>query len=333
MKKPFLIETEIMETMRKSEYESQADTHAKEILGNKYLLAWILKESTEEYKGYSIAEIKDYIEGEPEISIRPVMAGEKVQGMKSEDSSATEGLIRFDILFYARLPQNGLLIKLIVNVEAQADFFPGYPLTKRGIYYTSRLISSQKGTEFTGSDYGNIAKVYSIWVCMNAPKEWQNTITRYAMTEQNVIGNIKQDPANYDLTTVVLICLGEGNNDRFQGILKLLGTVLSEDIDYRQKMETMEKDFGIPRTKRLERQVYQMCNISQGIKRKGIEQGIERGIEQGIEKGKWLTMIDTAKRFLAMGLSIEQVAEGTELPIATVADLANGKEINWDDSL
>ena len=31
------------------------------------------------------------------------------------------------------------------------------------------MLSSQKGTEFTGRDYDNIRKVYSIWICMNAP--------------------------------------------------------------------------------------------------------------------------------------------------------------------
>ncbi|OUP84952.1 hypothetical protein B5F07_06840 [Lachnoclostridium sp. An169] len=39
-------------------------------------------------------------------------------------------------------------IKLIINVEAQKDFHPGYSLMTRGIFYGARMISAQKGTEF-----------------------------------------------------------------------------------------------------------------------------------------------------------------------------------------
>ena len=57
-------------------------------------------------------------------------------------------------------------IALIINVEAQNDFYPGYPLIKRGIYYCCRMISSQYGREFTGPHYEKIKKVYSIWICI-----------------------------------------------------------------------------------------------------------------------------------------------------------------------
>ena len=64
---------------------------------------------------------------------------------------------------------------LIINVEAQKRLNPKkktgdtYPLLKRAVYYASRLISSQKGTEFTNSDYDKIKKVYTIWICMESP--------------------------------------------------------------------------------------------------------------------------------------------------------------------
>lgn len=38
-------------------------------------------------------------------------------------------------------------------------------LTRRGIYYAARLITSQKGTVFKNDDYNAIKKVYSIWIC------------------------------------------------------------------------------------------------------------------------------------------------------------------------
>lgn len=82
----------------------------------------------------------------------------------------TEGIVTYDIRFLATAPVSGELIRLIINIEAQNDFYPGYPLIKRGIYYCSRMISAQYGTEFTKSHYEDIKKVYSIWICMNPPK-------------------------------------------------------------------------------------------------------------------------------------------------------------------
>ena len=84
---------------------------------------------------------------------------------------------------------------------------------KRALYYCSRLISSQYGTEFTEGRYEKIKKVYSIWICANPPENRKNTITRYHMTESNLVGNVREPKANYDLLTVVMLCIGEPEDD------------------------------------------------------------------------------------------------------------------------
>ena len=52
---------------------------------------------------------------------------------------------------------------------------------------------------------------------------------------------------------------------------------------------------------------------------KGKEEGMEKGIAEGIEKGraegKHEANTETAQRLLAMGLSAEQVAKATQLPL------------------
>ena len=53
----------------------------------------------------------------------------------------------------------------------------------------------------------------------------------------------------------------------------------------------------------------------------GREEGISIGLEQGLERGAYQTKLETAKSFLAMGLSPEQVAQGTGLPMETVQEL------------
>ena len=55
----------------------------------------------------------------------------------------------------------------------------GYDIVTRGIFYVSRMISAQLSTEFSKSDYDNIKKVYSIWICMHSPNNIGNAISCY----------------------------------------------------------------------------------------------------------------------------------------------------------
>ena len=57
----------------------------------------------------------------------------------------------------------------------------------------------------------------------------------------------------------------------------------------------------------------------------GLTTGRDEGISIGLERGAYQTKIETAKSFLAMGLSPEQVTLGTNLPLETVLELAQTK--------
>ena len=53
----------------------------------------------------------------------------------------------------------------------------------------------------------------------------------------------------------------------------------------------------------------------------GYEEGISIGLEQGLERGAYQTKLETARKFITMGLSPEQVAQGTSLPLDVVLEL------------
>lgn len=247
----------------------------KNILAEKKILAWILKSCVEEFADIELDEIADkYIEGEPQIAEVPVLPDEtndpKVQGIGVEDVSVTEGTVKYDIRFQATLPNSDELISLIINVEAQNDYYPGYPLVKRGVFYCGRMISSQYGTVFTKSHYEKIKKVYSIWICSNPPVSRENTITVYSMNEKNYVGEVKEEKAYYDLLTTVMICLGKPEENR-DSVLTLLDVLLSSDIEPQKKKDILEQEFDIPMTEALERKVDDMCNLSKGVEEKGFE--------------------------------------------------------------
>ena len=173
------------------------------------------------------------------------------------------------------------MIRLIINIEARNDFYPGYPLIKRGIYYCSRMISAQYGTEFTNSHYEHIKKVYSIWICMNPPKSRENSITRYYIAEENLAGSVKERKADYDLMAAVMICLGK-EGDSGTDLLKLLHVLLSTETGSQDKCQILEEDFHIRMTQTLESEVSLMCNLSKGVEEKGIQKGRQEGRQEGI---------------------------------------------------
>ena len=124
------------------------DAACKRLLANKTILAWVMKSCLEEYRDFDAEQIAEkYIEGEPQIAKNAVhpdeekAGGEQIRGANTEDSTIREGTVTYDIRFYALVPQSEERVSLIINVEAQNNFYPGYPIIKRGIYYCSRMIS------------------------------------------------------------------------------------------------------------------------------------------------------------------------------------------------
>jgi len=61
--------------------------------------------------------------------------------------------------------------------------------------------------------------------------------------------------------------------------------------------------------------------IQEGMQ-KGIQEGMQKGIQEGMQKGMEKGILEgkrkTAKNFLRLGLSVQQVAEAAELPIEDV---------------
>ena len=58
-------------------------------------------------------------------------------------------------------------------------------------------------------------------------------------------------------------------------------------------------------------------------KQEGLAEGMEKGMEKGRAAGKHEANTETAQRLLAMGLSAEQVAKATQLPLEIIKNLSN----------
>ena len=265
----------------------QYDEQCKKVLGDKNVLSWILQRTVREYAGMNREEIMKCIEGEPEIGSRRVNPGEtnasQITGMANEDKVNEEGTIFYDIRFFAWIPKSREKIRLIINVEAQKKYHTGYSLTTRGVFYGARMISAQLGTEFEIPEYDKIKKVYSIWICMNAPQYIGNAISEYKLEKTDLIPGIPDRRKEYDKLSVV-VCLNtkKETEDQFLGMLQ---TLFNTELAEKEKKERLEQEYEIQMENGFGKELSLMCNLSDTVEERGIQKGIEKGIEQGMEKG------------------------------------------------
>ena len=313
------VETTIAQGLHITDDSAGYDAACKRVLSEKAILARIMKSCLEEYKECDVSDIAEkYIEGQPQVSAVPVLPDEDstvISGMDTEDKSVREGSVTYDIRFRAIAPSSGEQIALIINVEAQNDFYPGYPLIKRGIYYCSRMISSQYGREFTGAHYEKIKKVYSIWICMNPPKVRENTITRYRLVEEHLVGEAMESVRNYDLLSIVMLCLGGPDGENYDGVLRMLDVLLSNETSEAEKRKILQDDYDIQMTRTMEQEVSVMCNLSKGIMEKGITKGRVEGRSEGMAKGMTNGILSAIKSLMeTMGMTIEQAMAALKVP-------------------
>lgn len=114
--------------------------------------------------------------------------------------------------FSAYLPGESGRTKLIINVEGQKNPRPGYEIITRGIFYASRMISAQLGTEFSVPRYDDIKKVASIWICMDPKGRDGNTVSEYHICKNDLYGEFRDRPKAYDKLSVVMVTLDEKRN-------------------------------------------------------------------------------------------------------------------------
>lgn len=297
------MEESLERAMRISGLNAQYDRHAKNLLSQKIVLAHILVNAVSEFAGLEPEHVIPLIEGDPEVSIVPVNPGETndpegvkrgavgeippvIGGCSTESGIPYEGKVTYDVRFFVRVPGKEEKVKIIVDLEAQKNFYPGYDLVTRGVFYTSRMISAQLDTEFVIPNYNDIKKVYSIWICMNSPEKARNTITEFCMRKRHIVGT-SGDLGRYDLLSVIMVGLPETLTEVRQELKlhRLLGTLFSDRLSVDRKKEVLSQEFGISMTPDWERSVNIMCNLSEAIEERGIEKGIKTGIKTGMEKG------------------------------------------------
>ena len=285
------VDTEIKNAVSAADEDAQYDEKAKRLLGNKIILAHILVKTIDEFKGMNPNDVVSYIEGEPFISMVPVepgltniekeKSGQRIVGLNTENAEIHEGLIRFDIIFYVRMKDG--ISQVIVNVEAQKDEPTSYHILNRAVFYVSRLVSSQKERDFIKTNYNDIKRVFSIWVCMNMD---ENSMAYVHLAKDDLLGSY-QWKGGLDLLNIVLIGIANElpeHDDKYE-LHRLLSTLLSMELSVDEKLGIMEKEYSIAVDDRIREDVSAMCNLSQGIREKATDNALAGVIMNMHKKG------------------------------------------------
>ena len=274
------IDTEIKNAVSAADQDAQYDDKAKRLLGNKIILAHILVKTVDEFRGMNPKDVVSYIEGEPFISVVPVEPGltnvekeengQRIVGMNTENAEINEGLVRFDIIFYVRMKDG--ISQVIVNLEAQKDEPTSYHILNRAVFYVSRLVSSQKERDFVKTNYNDIKRVFSIWVCMNMD---ENSMDYVHLTDDKLLGSYPWK-GGLDLLNIVLIGIANElpEHDEKYELHRLLSTLLSAELTVDEKLGIIKTEYSIPVDEKLRKDMSAMCNLSQGIRENATDNAI-----------------------------------------------------------
>ena len=180
------------------------DQHFKNILRNKLILAYIMKDNLDEYANSSIGEIMKCIEPQGDVPLHTHL----ISGHRNENDEDDVSVV-FDSLVYASLPHDDKRkIAMIINLEAQGELKGRSHVLSRANYYNSRNVSMQVEEVLKHAQYDDIVKVVSIWIVFNAPKHKQGCINRYRMIEEHILGDVCEEERYFDKQQILVLYLG-----------------------------------------------------------------------------------------------------------------------------
>ncbi len=288
----------------------------KRILSEKVILAYLLKVCVVEYEGCDISEVVQSISDDGYREGRVI-------GKDSVYLEVGYSKIEYDILKDICVP--GSDEKIYVNIEAQNNYYPGYPLSKRVEYYAASLAMMQGNVNVLHGDYGKLWHSYSIWVCLNPPKNLANGMAMYERKGKQLIGNVELQK-DFDLSRIVMIWIGEYEEGR-KDIIGLLSLIFSRQHTLEEKKRIIEKDFEILMSIEIGEEVEKMCNLGEGLvketwdkaiiqgKHEGKAEGMAVGEKIGKTKGAEERLVQDIYNFMkSFKLDKEVVMDGLKIP-------------------
>lgn len=101
---------------------------------------------------------------------------------------------------------------------------------------------------------------------MNSPDD-DSHINLYQTQEINILGSYHDQPAHYQLMNILLIMLGENTSQ--SELVELLRLIFKAEISAATKRQQLKTDYNIELIPTDEKELTEMCNLSEGIYERG----------------------------------------------------------------
>ena len=115
-----------------------------------------------------------------------------------------------------------------------------------------------------------------------------------------------------------------GNHpDRLKNLLNTLQSLNENELIQLQQYLPTTEDLEVSGFTDAELRAYDKFWDSVSVERTLLDDRYQKGMEKGRAEGKHEANTETAQRLLAMGISAEQIAKATQLPLEIIKNLSN----------
>lgn len=281
------------------------DEHFKNVFGIKKVLAVIIKETIEIYSGYSVEEITGFIERIDVSAVNVSPGGKRI--ISNESHVNNEGTLKYDIIVKVGIPA-AIHIKMgykyaqiKLNTEMQRKFNPGYILSKRGLYYCSRMISDQLPVITKSTNYDQLEPVYSIWITLVSHSDnLANKVLKYKinnMSSKEVDVNsksVRKMDTVTELLNLYFICIDKDIlskkiiGDGLEAVVEFISLMFAGRFeDKRFKKHGIEFDLMNSKNKKeMEDMAAYFSEVAEEraeAREEGYEEGYGEGYDEGVE--------------------------------------------------
>lgn len=139
----------------------------------------------------------------------------------------------------------------------------------------------------------------------------ENAMEYIHLTGDRLLGSYTWE-GGLNLLNIVLIGLSDKlpEHSKQYELHRLLGTLLSIDLSIKEKLNIIETEYLIPNRDDIKTEVNIMCNLSQGI------------LERGIEEGKRKIILNMYKK----GYTLEQIAGIAETSVDAIENIVKNND-------
>ena len=215
----------------------------------------------------------------------------------------------------------------VINVEMQTSNHQD--LAFRSRYYQA---AADIDTTPKGSEYKDLKQNYVIFICTFDP--FYKGKPSY--TFQNFCLEHEEPIYLGDGTTKIFLNTAAKDLSNLDLELRLFYDYVKGDVAQSDFTQELSRSISQIKKEKEERQMYlTYTSRMMDSRRDGFEEGLvtgrEEGISIGLERGAYQNKLKTARKLLSMGLSLEQVVQGTSLPMDVVQEMVqeSDKTDSW----